>query len=311
MRVSLVSIGLALVSCLIIGSRSPGQEKSRPSLQAELHSRLETEINRVAEGLHGVMGFAVKDLTGGESFFRNADLVFPTASSIKLTVLFELLWQDQAMKISLDEKHTVRRSDLPSDDIEPILGMLGDGTATMTLRDIATLMVVLSDNGATNILIERAGMENINAGIARLGLTQTHLRRKMIDIEAARQGRENVSTPRELAVLLERIRGGSVLDAAHTKEYFRLIGLPKDSLFNKALPATVRIEDKPGSLDGVRCDAGIIEIPGHPIVMSVMTTYLERNDDGERTVKEVARLVYDHFERLSRSSPYGRFISEK
>ncbi len=154
-------------------------------------------------------------------------------------------------------------------------------------------------------------MENINAGITRLGLTQTHLRRKMIDIEAARQGRENVSTPRELALLLEKMRGGSVLDAAHTKEYFNLIGLPKDSLFNKALPATVRVEDKPGSLDAVRCDAGIIEIPGRPFVMSVMTTYLENNDDGERAIREVAWLVYDHFERLSRSSSYGRLISEK
>ncbi len=111
--------------------------------------------------------------------------------------------------------------------------------------------------------------------------------------------------------MLEKVRSGNVLDAAHTKEYFSLLGLPKDSLFNKALPATVRIEDKPGALDAVRCDAGIIEIPGHPFVMSVMTTYLENNDDGERAVREVARLVYDHFERLSRSSSYGRSISEK
>ena len=52
------------------------------------------------------------------------------------------------------------------------------------------------------------------------------------------------------------------------------------------------IEDKPGSLDAVRCDAGIIEIPGHPFVMSIMTTYLENNEDGERAIKQVARLVY-------------------
>jgi beta-lactamase class A len=311
MRVSLPSIGLVMASSLFVGFTGLAQDKSRPSIQADLHAGLETEINRAADGLRGVMGFAVKDLTSGESFFRNADLVFPTASSIKLTVLLELLRQDQDAKLSLSEQHTVRRGELPSGDTEPILGMLGDGTATMTLRDIATFMVVLSDNGATNILIERAGMDNINAGIARLGLTQTRLRRKMIDIEAARQGRENVSTPRELAALLEKIRGGGVLDSAHTKEYFALIGLPKDSLFNKALPATVRIEDKPGALDAVRCDAGIIEIPGHPFVMTVMTTYLENNEEGERKIREVARLVYDYFERMSRSSPYGRIISEK
>src|SRR2546430_2341963 len=90
----------------------------------------------------------------------------------------------------------------------------------MTLGDVATFMIVLSDNGATNILIDRVGMDNINAEIARLGLAQTHLRRRMIDIEAARRGDENVSTPRELMALLEKVRGGGVLDAAHTKEYF-------------------------------------------------------------------------------------------
>jgi len=298
--------------CLIASVAPARAQMNAPaSLQAAQHAKLEVDINGVADRLHGVMGFAIKDLTSGESFYRNADLVFPTASSIKLTVLLELERQDQEGKLSLNEKHTIRHSELPTGDTDPLLHMLGDGTATMSLRDIATFMVVLSDNGATNILIDRAGMENINAEIARLGLTQTHLRRKMIDIEAARQGRENVSTPRELTMLLEKVRSGSVLDAAHTKDYFGLIGLPKDSLFNKALPPTVRIEDKPGALDAVRCDAGIIEIPGHPFVMSVMTTYLENNHDGERAVKQVALLVHDYFDRLSRSSSYGRVISEK
>ena len=243
-----------------------------------------------------------------------AAVVFPTASSIKLTVLLELLRQDEEGKLSLSEKHTIRHSELPPGDIDPILQMLGDGTASMTLHDLATFMVVLSDNGATNILIDRVGMANVNEEIARLGLTQTHLRRRMIDIAAARQGNENVSTPRELSILLEKIHSGKVLDAAHTKDYFDLLGLPKnakDSLFNIALPSTVRIEDKSGTLDAVRCDAGIIEISGHPFVMTVMTTYLESNEEGEHAVKEVARLVYDYFDRLSRSSSYGRSISEK
>lgn len=287
------------------------QDKSATLLQGALHAKLDANLSRVAEHLRGVMGYAIKDLTTGETFNRNAVLEFPTASSIKLAVLLELLRQDQEGKLSLDEKHTIRHSELPPGDTDPILHMLGDGTATMTLRDVATFMVVLSDNGATNILINRVGMANVNAEVARLGFTETRLRRLMIDIEAARQGRENVSSPRELSGLLEKIHSGSVLDAAHTKEYFNLIGLPKDSMFNKALPATVRIEDKPGELDAVRCDAGIIEIPGHPFVMTVMTTYLGSNDEGENAIKEVARLVYEYFDRLSRSSSYGRFISEK
>lgn len=291
------------------GQPPRAQEISPATLQAALHGRLEAEMQRVAQRLDGVLGYAIKDLSTGESFYLNADLVFPTASSIKLTVLLELLRQAEEGKLSLDEKHTVRRTETVAGD--PILYMLGDGTVTMTLRDLATFMVVLSDNSATNILIDRVGMANVNAGIARLGLTQTHLRRRMIDLEAARRGNENVSTPRELTALLEKIRAGQTLNPARTEEYFSLLRLPKTSLFNQALPSTVPIADKPGALEAVRCDAGIIEIQGHPIAMSVMTTYLGRDEDGEVAVKEIGRLAYAHFDRLSRASAYGRVISEK
>src|SRR5215471_3805890 len=154
--------------------------------RTDLHAKLEASLGRVADQLNGVMGYFIKDLATGESFDHNAGLVFPTASSIKLAVLLELMRQDQAHTLSLDEKHTIRHSELPPGDTDPILHMLGDGTATMTLGDIATFMVVLSDNGATNILIDRVGMATVNAGTARLGLTETHLRRHMIDIAAAR-----------------------------------------------------------------------------------------------------------------------------
>lgn len=300
---------LMLTGNLIIARPLYAQETAPASLQAAVRARLEAQMQEVARHLDGVLGYAIKDLATGESFYLNADLVFPTASSIKLAVLLELMRRAQEGTVSLDEKHTIHRNETVAGD--PILYMLGDGTVTMTVRDLATFMVVLSDNSATNILIDRLGMESINAEISRLGLTQTHLRRRMIDLEAARHGNENVSTPRELTALLEKIHSGQALDAAHTKQYFDLLRLPKDSLFNKALSSTVAIADKPGALEAVRCDAGIIEVQGHPFAVSVMTTYLAKDDDGERAVKEIARLAYDYFDRLSRASAYGRVISEK
>lgn len=295
-----------LIAALLVAAQSAS---AQDTLQAAYHAKLEAKLNGVAERLHGVMGFAVKDLATGETFFRNADTVFPQASSIKLTILLELARQAQEGKLSLDEKHTIRRAETVAGD--PILYMLGDGTVTMTLHDLATFMVVLSDNSATNILIDRVGMANVNAEIARLGLKQTKLRRHMMDLEAARQGNENVSTPREMMTLVEKVHAGEGLDAAHTAEYFRLLELPKESEFHTALPDTVKIADKPGSLEAVRCDTGLIEIPGHPFVLSVMTAYLADGNEGERAIEDVARLAYAYFDRLSRSSPYGRVISER
>ena len=309
MRRACLILGRTGMTLALLASGAHAQQAPPASLQAALHSELEGELDRVADRLDGVVGYAIKDLSTGEAFYRNADLVFPAASSIKLAVLLELMRQAQEGKLSLDEKHTVRRSETVAGD--PILYMLGDGTVTMTLRDLAVFMLVLSDNSATNILIDRVGMENVNAGVARLSLKETRLRRQMIDIEAARRGNENVSTPRELAMLLEKVRNGQALDSAHSQDYFSILRLPKDSLFNKALPPGVPVEDKPGALDAVRCDAGIIEVEGHPFVVSVMTTFLASNEEGERAIKEIARLAYAHFERSSRSSNYGRVISEK
>jgi beta-lactamase class A len=284
---------------------------AQEALQSALHAKLEARLANIADHLDGVMGYAIRDLSTGETFLRLPDAIFPQASSIKLTVLLELMRQAQEGKLSLDEKHTLRRSEMTRGDTEPILTMLGDGTVTLTLRDLAIFMVVLSDNTATNILIDRLGMDNINAGVIRLGLKETRLLRHMIDLEAAKKGNENVSTPREMLTLLEKVYAGQALDAARTKEYFDLLRLPKDSEFHKALPEDVSVADKPGALEGVRCDTGLINIPGHPFIMSVTTSYVARNDEGAHAVEEVARLAYDYFNRLSRSSSYGRVISYK
>jgi beta-lactamase class A len=284
---------------------------AQATLQSALHAKLEAELSNVAEHLNGVVGYAIKDLSNGETFLRLPDTVFPQASSIKLTVLLELMRQAQEGKLSLEEKHTLLRGEMTVGDTEPILTMLGDGTVTMTVRDLAIFMAVLSDNTATNILINRLGMDNINEGVMRLGLKETKLRRRMIDLEAAKKGNENVSTPREMLTLLEKVHAGQALDAARAKAYFDILRLPKDSEFHKALPEDVSIADKPGALEGVRCDTGLIEIPGRPFIMSIATTYLARDDEGERAIEEVARLAYDYFNRLSRSSSYGRVISYK
>ena len=308
MRTHLSSRALGVLALVLAaGSTLRGQG----TLQSTLHAQLETELTRTAERLNGVMGYAIKDLSSGETFLRLPDTVFPQASSIKLTILLELMRQAQEGKLSLEEKHTLRRSEMTVGDTEPILTMLGDGTVTLSLRDVAIFMVVLSDNTATNLLIDRLGMDNINAGVTRLGLKETKLRRHMIDLEAAKKGNENVSTPREMLTLIEKVHAGQALDAAHTKEYFDLLRLPKESEFHKALPEDVSIADKPGSLEGVRCDTGLVDLAGHPFIMSITTTFDANGDEGERAVQDAARLAYDYFNRLSGSSSYGRVISFK
>src|SRR5205085_11167465 len=140
--------------------------------------------------------------------------VFPQASTIKVAVLAELYHQAQTGKLKLTDLYTVQASDLVADS--NVMGGLTPGVTRITLRDLATIMIAVSDNSAANVLIDRVGMENVNAFLNSLGLTHTRLRRKMMDLKAASEGRENVATPREMMTLLETLYRGRVLNKEMT-----------------------------------------------------------------------------------------------
>ncbi|MGH7783457.1 MAG: serine hydrolase, partial [Candidatus Binatia bacterium] len=178
-------------------------------------------------------------------------------------------------------------------------------------RDLAQFIVAVSDNAATNVLIDRVGMQNVNATMRNLGLTKTMLRRKMIDIAAARRGDENVSTPQEMARLLETIYKGKALNKELIDELIKqLKTLKKDSYLSYELPAGVELADKPGSLDGVRTDSGIVFAERRPFAISVMTAYDRDEKAAERAISEVALEAYHYFEIRGKTSGYGRILPQ-
>src|SRR5258706_7381822 len=137
-------------------------------------------------------------------------------------------------------------------------------------------MIPLSDNSATNIIIDRIGIENVNALLDSLGLTHTRLRRKMMDVRAAAEGSESIATPREMVQLLEDLYRGKVLNKQMTDDFFSLLSVHKESYIPRELPEDLRVANKPGELEGVRNDSGIVFTGKRPFAISVMTTYLRR-----------------------------------
>jgi beta-lactamase class A len=281
---------------------SPSAEK-----QKVLWQKLESTIHDVDEHLDGVMGVAIEDLKTGDQFLLHENEVFAQASSIKITVLANLYLQAQQGKLKLTDLYTVQASDLVPDS--DIMGGLTPGVTRITLRDLATMMVAVSDNSATNVLIDRVGMDNVNAMLDSLSLAHTRLRRKMMDIDAAKQGRENISTPREMMTLLEAIYRGKLLDKESTADFFKVLSTNKDSWIPRDLPAQVKIANKPGSLEGVRNDSGIVFVEGRPYVICVMTAFLTNERDGEQAISKVSLGAWRMFDRLSRASEYGRVVS--
>ena len=271
-------------------------------------------MGEIDRSLDGVLGIAIKDLTTDQTFFLHADQVFPQASSIKIAVLAELYHQSQlgaeghSEEAKLMDGYTVQTSDLvPDSDI--MLG-LTPGVTRLTNRDLATMMVAVSDNSATNVLIDRLGMDKVNALMDSLGLVHTRLRRKMMDVQAAREGRENVSTPREMMSLLESLYRGKVLNKALTDDFFKVLSTHKGSFIPRDLPPDVESANKPGELEGVRNDSGIVFAPHRPYVICVMTTYLTNERAGEEAISKISVVAYRMFSRLGRASEYGRVVSQ-
>lgn len=258
--------------------------------------------------LDGVMGVVIKDLTSGAMLVRRGDEPFPQASSIKLPVLYEAWRQADEGRFDLDAVTTPPGASRVGGG--GVLQALG-GRVSLTWRDLAVLMMGWSDNEATNLLIDRVGMEAVNARLDGLGLANTRLRRRMMDLGAAREGRENVSTPLEMARLIEILRDGQGLSPARARDLLDVAAVAKESPFRDPLPGALRVVDKPGALEGVRCVSAFVELPGRPYVVVVMTTFLRRDADGDAAIRELSAAVFETFDRLARSSNLGRVISER
>jgi beta-lactamase class A len=275
--------------------------------QKVLWQKLGAQIQDVDQHLDGVMGVAIEDLNTGEHFLLNEDEVFAQASSIKIAVLANLYLQAQQGKLKLTDPYTVQSSDLVPDS--DIMGGLTPGVTRITLRDLATMMVAVSDNSATNVLIDRVGMQNVNAMLDSLSLSHTRLRRKMMDLKAAKESRENISTPREMMTLLEAIYHGKVLNKESTADFFKMLSTNKDSWIPRDLPDDLKIANKPGSLEAVRNDSGIVFVEGRPYVICVMTSFLRNERDGEEAISKISLDAWRMFDRLSRATEYGRVVS--
>jgi len=307
--------GLAIA--VVLAMNAFGQQKPESTLRDNgsdlLWKKLEIRVRDIADKFDGVMGVAILDLTDGRIFSHIADLVFPTAISIKIAILVELYRQHQEAraggkgKATLDDTYTFDHKDLVEDS--QIMAGLTAGVTRVTNRDLAQFMVAVSDNAAANVLIDRVGMQNVNATLRSLGLSKTMLRRKMMDIAAAQRGDENVSTPQEMARLLEMIYTGKALNKEGSDELIKqLKTLKKDSYLSYELPSDVEIADKPGGLDGVRTDLGIVFAKNRPFAISVMTAYDRDERAAERAVSEVALEAYRYFEMRGKTSQFGRAL---
>jgi beta-lactamase class A len=280
---------------LLLAAHSVSARAQAPPLPSALRAGFERRVQEIAGRVDGVVGYAIVDLTTGERIGHLERETFPTASAIKLAIVYELFKQAEEQRIDLEERATLDRRQAVGGT-----GVLVEmGTPTLSVRDYAVLMVTLSDNTATNVLIDRLGIDRIAARMRGLGLGGTKLRRHMMDTAAARRGDENVSTPDELVRLLEAMNDDM-------PKAIELLKKPKENRLRKGLPEGVASADKSGELDGVRVDAGIVFAKNRPYALCVMTTFLKNEGEGERAIVDISRAAYEYFSRLGAGGALGR-----
>lgn len=273
--------------------------------EALLWAKLQQQVEQAVAEFPGVMGVAVAELTGDHGCAIQAGELFPTASTIKIPILVQLLMRARAGEIDLAQPVTV-----PADSHVLGSGVLAylAGPVTLSLLDLAILMIIVSDNTATNLCLEAAGMDATNALLERLGLAQTRLRRRMMDQLAAVREQENVSTPDELVALMRLLHTGQP-DPQVAAQALEILKKPKNGILNKSLPPDVSVANKPGWVEGARCDAGIVYLPRRPYAVAVMSKYAACDDqEHEQRLIALARTIHHWMGLLDRSNRYGRAV---
>jgi beta-lactamase class A len=287
-------------------------------------SALEARLREIAAAHHGKVALFATQLNTARTVSLDADAVVQTASVIKLTILFEAMEQVRAGKAHWEDKLTLEPGDAVSGS--GVLLFL-DAPHTLTLKDDLTLMVVMSDNVATNLAMDKLGLDAINARIAWMGLKDTHLYKKIgkpaTEAMPADQPKFGLgkTTPREMAEVMERIgmceldepgritradpKPISAPDAAICGVALKML---RNQFYRDTIPRYLEKLDstetgsgtasKTGSLNAVRVDVAIVAGKSGPLVISAFTydnqdTGWTADNEGELTIAKMAKAIVD------------------
>lgn len=213
--------------------------------------------------------------------------IFKSASCIKIAIMIELFRRIDAGDMSLADTYVLKQ-----EDKVPGSGVLQELHAgiELTIRDVCYLMMSISDNPATNILIDYVGMDAVNATMRELGMKQSVLGRPMRGRPANDNEQENLATPAEFARLVNSILEGQAASAESCMAMIEMMKLQSnDKRIGRFVPEGTEWGSKTGSYTTVVNDCGFIMTPDGPLVIAVFTEDVPDLVSGEIAIAEIAR----------------------
>jgi beta-lactamase class A len=288
---------------------------SSASLFVAAQTTLQSQLNAVAAAHHGKVALFAENLKTGETAAIDADRPVQTASVIKITILLEAMDQIRNGQAALDEKIVLHPEDRVAGS--GLLALL-DAPLTLTLKDVLTMMVVVSDNTATNLAIDRLGLDRINAHTRELGLKDTYLYKKVYKPATGPMPADQPkfglgkTTAREMALAIEKIglcqlgtkahpavpSDAALCDTALTmlRNQFYRDGIPRYIEGLDSSESGSAIANKTGALDAVRNDVGLVASKTGLIVVSAFTYEnadhsWASDDEGDVTIAKLSRAI--------------------
>lgn len=270
-----------------------GQDARLSSATAQIQERIQKSGADV--------GVAFRTLDGKTEWFFHADDAFHAASTMKVPVLIELFHQVREGKLKLDdpllinnEFHSlvdgsIYKLDATDDSEAELYKAAGQ---TRTLRQLSELMITVSSNFATNLLIEKLGVDNIRATVHSLHADGMNVMRGVEDIKAYEKGMNNTTTARGLLVLLEAIAQGKAVDQESSREMIEILERQK---FNEGIPAGLppgtRVAHKTGEITKIHHDAAIVFAP-RPFVLVILVRGIAETKVSAALMADISRELY-------------------
>ena len=259
----------------------------------EKYTEWKKKIEKIISQVEGNVCINFYDLNKNNGFSVNGDKKVLSASMIKLLILAELMKKIFENKFSLSD--TVMMANFMKIGGDGVLKELNTGHH-FTLKELATLMIIVSDNQATNILIDFLGMENINQLGKELRLKETFLGRKMMDIEARKNGYDNYTCADDISLLLKLIYQEKLINKEASQLMLDiLLRQQQGERLQRYLPSDIKIAHKCGDLDNLENDGGIIWIGDKAYILVVLTNGMP-NLQCKQTIGKISKFVYDKME---------------
>jgi len=305
-RISLLSreaVGRILTAWALAGGA--------PSVFADVpedhRTTLESRLTPLIKAHRGEVAVAVKNLATGETFSHHADEPMPTASLIKFPVMVEAYRQASLKKIDLNTVVTLRKQDkVPGSGI--LTPHFSPG-AKFSLEDAVHLMIVFSDNTATNLVLDATGIGATAATMESLGYPNTKIHSKVyrrdtsVFPERSKKFGLGSTTATDMIRLLETLHRKELVNREASEAMLAHLRACDDKdKFPRFLPATTKIAFKTGSVDDARTAAGIIECPAGPVALCVLTNKnvdrrWGRENAGNLLCAEIAREVFTYYRK--------------